>query len=109
MRCASLQAKGTKSTSFLTCVRNEVDLEPLACKDVQCNDVASTLIQGFHVMCLLGNRHTVNWALSGRVLDLRLRGCRFEPHRCHCVVSLSKTHLSLLSTGSTQEDPSRHN
>ena len=30
---ASSQAKGTQSTSFLTCVRNEVDLEPLACKD----------------------------------------------------------------------------
>ena len=28
--------------------------------------------------------------LSGRVLDSRLRGCRFEPHRRHCVVSLSK-------------------
>ena len=26
----------------------------------------------------------------------------------HLVVSLSKTHLSLLSTGSTQEDPSQH-
>ena len=30
----------------------------------------------------------------------------FEPHRHHCVFSLSKIHLSLLSTGSTQEDPS---
>ena len=29
--------------------------------------------------------------------------------RHHCGVSLSKTHLSLLSTGSTQEDPSQHN
>ena len=28
--------------------------------------------------------------LSGRVLDSRLRGCEFEPHRRHCVVSLSK-------------------
>ena len=28
--------------------------------------------------------------LSGRVLDSRLRGCEFKPHRCHCVVSLSK-------------------
>ena len=27
----------------------------------------------------------------------------FESHRCHWVVSLSKTHLSLLSAGSTQE------
>ena len=30
---SSLQAKGTKSTSFLTHVRNEVDLIPLACED----------------------------------------------------------------------------
>ena len=42
--------------------------------------------------------------LSSRVLDLRLRGCRFKPHPQHCVVSLSKTHKSLLSTGSTQVD-----
>ena len=30
----SSQAKGTNSTSFLTCVRNEVELVPLACEDV---------------------------------------------------------------------------
>ena len=47
--------------------------------------------------------------LSGRVLDSRTRSRGFEPHRRHCVVSLSKIHLSLLSTGSTQEDLSRHN
>ena len=43
--------------------------------------------------------------LSGRVLDLRPRGLGLEPHR-GCFVALSKTHLSYLSTGSTQEDPS---
>ena len=32
--------------------------------------------------------------LSGRVLDSRPRGRRFESHRRHCVVSLSKTHKS---------------
>ena len=42
--------------------------------------------------------------LSGRVLDSRLRGRGFEPHQHHCFLSLSKTHLSQLSTGSTQED-----
>ena len=47
--------------------------------------------------------------MVGRVLDYRRRGHGFKPHRRHCVVSLSKTHLSLLSTGSTQEDPSQHN
>ena len=28
--------------------------------------------------------------LSGRVLDSRPKGCGFEPHRRHCIVSLSK-------------------
>ena len=46
--------------------------------------------------------------LSGRVLDSRPRGSRFKPRRPHCVLSLSKTHLSVLSTGSTQEDPYQH-
>ena len=47
--------------------------------------------------------------LSGRMLDSRLSGYRFKPHQQHCIMSLSKTHYSLHSTGSTQEDPSRHN
>ena len=50
----------------------------------------------------------VQW-LSGRVLDSKPKGRGSEPHRWHCVVSLSKTNLFLLSTGSTQEDPSRDN
>ena len=50
----------------------------------------------------------VQW-LSGRVVDSRPKGWGFEPQRRHCVVSLSKTHSSLFSTGSTQEDPSQHN
>ena len=33
----------------------------------------------------------VQW-LSGRVIDSKLRGYRFKPHRYHLVVSLSKTH-----------------
>ena len=45
--------------------------------------------------------------LSGSALDSRPRGRWYEPHRRHCVMPL--THLSLPSTGSTQEDPSRHN
>ena len=44
----------------------------------------------------------------GRVLDSRPKGRGFEPHRRQCVVSLSKTHLSLLSTGYTQEEPPRN-
>ena len=33
---------------------------------------------------------------SGRVLDSRWRGSGFEPHRSHCVVSLSKNIKSSL-------------
>ena len=40
-----------------------------------------------------------------RVLDSRTRGCGFEPHTRHWVVSLSKTLYPLLSTGYTKEDP----
>ena len=47
--------------------------------------------------------HVAQW-LSGRVFDSRLRGSVLEPYQRHCGVSLSKTHLSLLSNGSTQED-----
>ena len=50
----------------------------------------------------------VQW-LSGRVLDSRPSGCGFKPHRRCYIVFFSKTHKSLLSTGSTQEDPSGHN
>ena len=39
------------------------------------------------------NLEGAQW-LSGRVLDSRPKGRGFEPHRRHCVVSLSKTHLS---------------
>ena len=42
--------------------------------------------------------------LSGRVLDSRPRGRGFKSHGRHFVVSLSKTHTSLLSTGSAQQD-----
>ena len=36
--------------------------------------------------------------LSGRVLDSRLKGCGFEPHRRHCVVVLEQGtfYLSLV-------------
>ena len=50
----------------------------------------------------------VQW-LGDSVFESRPRGRGFEPHMRQCVVSLSNTHLSLLSTGSTQENPSRHN
>ena len=53
-------------------------------------------------------RRGAQW-LSDRVLDSRPRGRGVEPHWRYCVVSFSKTHLSLLRTGSTPEDPSRHN
>ena len=40
-------------------------------------------------MCELIFNWGAQW-LSGKVLDSRPKGRRFEPHRRHCVVSLSK-------------------
>ena len=49
-------------------------------------------LPGHHIVSnIVDTRHPVGaqW-LSGRVLDSRPRGRGFEPHRLHCVVSLSK-------------------
>ena len=51
------------------------------------------LIQLIYYLCYSLNTQGAQW-LSGRVLDSRPKGRGFEPHRRHCVVSLSKTHLS---------------
>ena len=32
------------------------------------------------------------WDVQVIALDLRSKGCQFEPDQWHCVVSLSKTH-----------------
>ena len=53
----------------------------------------------------------VNRERSGSVVECLTPdqgGWGFEAQRDHCIVSLSKTNKSLLSTGLTQEDPSRH-
>ena len=39
-----------------------------------------------------------------RELDFGLKGCLFETHSRHCVLSLIKTLYPVLSTGSNQED-----
>ena len=52
--------------------------------------MASNSIDTDTRIALLPYLKGVQW-LSGRVLDSRPRGHGFEPHQCHCVVSLSKT------------------
>ena len=51
----------------------------------------------------IGTEREQNKERSDLMVECLSRG--FQPHRRYCVVSLSKTHLSLLSTstGSTQE------
>ena len=45
----------------------------------------------YHIVGNLMSQLRAQW-LSGRVFDLRPSGHGLEPHRSHCVVSLSKTH-----------------
>ena len=47
--------------------------------------------------------------MSVSKIFIQISDLGFEPYQPHFVVSLSKTHLSLLSSCSPQEDPSRHN
>ena len=55
-----------------------------------CKFICSFNSNGYN--CALKAVFTRAQWLSGRVLDLIPRGCVFEPHRHHCVVSLSKAH-----------------
>ena len=48
-----------------------------------------TSITTIAILTFYARNEGAQW-LSGRVLDLRPRGPGFEPHRCHCLVSLSK-------------------
>ena len=45
----------------------------------------------YHIVGNLMSQLGAQW-LNGRDLDSRPRGQGLEPHRSHCVVSLSKTH-----------------
>ena len=45
----------------------------------------------YHIVGNLISQPGAQW-LNGRVLDSRQRGHGLEPHRSHCIVSLSKTH-----------------
>ena len=45
------------------------------------------MFNGIHNINFLGA-----WWRSGRASDSESRGPGFDPHRSHCVVSLSKTH-----------------
>ena len=65
---------------------------------MKCCTKISTVATTFDVNLHVGLG--MQW-INGRVLDYRQRGRGFEPHRRHCVVSLSKN-----INGSTQEDPS---
>ena len=44
---------------------------------------------------MTGKKYTRAQWLSGRVLDSRQRGRRFEPHRHHCVVVLEQDKFIL--------------
>ena len=54
------------------------------------NIIVSTAI--LHHICM---QYSFAQWLSGRVLDLRPRGRRFEPHRRHCVVILEQDTIIL--------------
>ena len=54
-----------------------------------CRPIQTSVVEHFFSSLLLMSYKGAQW-LSGRVLDSRPRGRGFEPHRCRCVVSLSK-------------------
>ena len=74
--------------------------------EIHCSPFITLCLESIGIDGVIHESCGVAQWLSDRVHDPRLRGCGFEPHRRHCIVSLSKTLYPLLSTGSTQEDSS---
>ena len=57
----------------------------------EASDKAAININAFRLIsCFTSMLNKGAQWLSGRVLDLRPRGRRFEPHQCHCVVVLER-------------------
>ena len=65
-----------------------VDLKKIWHKWSLCDPIKIVKIILIHQQFFL--YYVQNFWRNGRVLDSRPRGHGFEPHRCHCVVSLSK-------------------
>ena len=73
-----IHLKGYMNTVYLALFIHLYDLKSHTC-----------LVCVFNT-CLAEPGHIHIWWLSGRVLDSRSKGRGLEPHRRHCVVSLSK-------------------
>ena len=116
MACANLLQYHIFDTDFSS---SKVSYSNFKVTRRQCMRFACS-IKWYHCKLYIVSDVTIHWTvegaqlLSGRVLDSRLRVRWFEPHVSLCCVleqskKKGKAHLSLLSTGLTQEDPSRHN
>ena len=84
---------------MLTLVEHENSFVPLRPDSIDLGVIRKSCKESdFYGECCPQFNDVVRWlplihrVLSGRVLALRLMGCRFEPHQRHCNVSLSKTH-----------------
>ena len=89
--------------TYRNCDFSRTPLSPLCIRACSAFTCSSDPVINIHllVVCKLGGtgrsillyiRVRGRQWLSGRVLDSRPRGRRFEPHRRHCDVSLSKTN-----------------
>ena len=85
-----------------------IDGDQSRCSEGECNGFGfcslGRLSQFYVAISIYRQERGAQW----QVIELRSRGCGFEPHWKHCGVSLCKTVYPLLSAGSTQENPSRH-
>ena len=72
-----------------------------------------SLVYTSQFSCVISNQYSgfmgVLWLNGRQTAWGETKGWGFEARQCHCIVSLSKTHYTLLSTGSTQGDLPLHN
>ena len=103
MSCASMQSRHSLSCGSHT---QSIGVDILSSEFI--SEAQSPRLARIWKFCIYYTFQPRITRVVAQWLDSRSRSYGFEPHRRHCVVSLSKTLYPLLSTRSSQEDPSRH-
>ena len=85
----SLQKVGVPILKNLAFFKNESSSTKIGVQDCQSAVSESSDDAMFLLFFVSSQLMGAQW-VSGRVLELRLWGRGFEPHRCHCIMSLSK-------------------
>ena len=94
----------TFDISFVSVANTSLQKKTIAPPHCSFINIENLRFGGVHIFSYFTNPGLECSNSVGRSLNLGSKGCMFETHQSHCVVSLRGTLYPLLSTSLTQED-----